>query len=123
MSRDHFFNLPRPNLVSAGFYQILFTIDDEQVALAVEIPKVARKEQALATFAGANHLRGFIRPLPISLHQLRCANDNLANSTLRNLGNSIFCVENSNFDVREGKSNRPSFFSTRTGFATTAICP
>src|SRR5689334_22877360 len=101
MSRDHFFNLPRPNLVSAGFYQILLAIDDEQVAMAVEIPKVASKEQALATFAGANHLRGRVRPHPISLHQLRCANDNLANITLRNFGNSVYCVENSNFDVGE----------------------
>ena len=48
MRREHFLDLARPDLIAAGLDQILLPIDDEQVAVVVEIAEVAGVQPAPA---------------------------------------------------------------------------
>jgi hypothetical protein len=46
MPRDRLFDLARPHLVAAGFDQIFLPIDDEEVAVLVQVSQVARVQEA-----------------------------------------------------------------------------
>src|SRR6185503_13044371 len=105
MRGEYFLNLARPHLEAARLDQLFLAIDDEDVAVAIEIAEIAGVEGALTVASLAQHLPRRVGPLPIALHELRRLDDDLSHFADRELGRAVV-GDDSNDEIREGHSDR-----------------
>src|SRR4029079_3337077 len=61
----------------------------------------------LTCLVGAEHVRSFLWPLPISLHQLRRANHDFTGLSERHCSTPVVRIEDTNLYIGEGKTNGP----------------
>src|SRR5207249_5913145 len=107
--REHFLDLARPHLESARLDQILLAIDDEQIAIFVEVAQIAGMEpapRAALVDVVAEHADGLVGSVPVADHQLRRGKGNFTNLPRWQDARAFVGVIDANVDVWQGHPDR-----------------
>src|SRR5690348_11579523 len=105
MRGDHFFDLARPDLISTRLDQVLLAIDNEQVSIGIEVAEIAGVEGPLTVINDPQDLVRLVRTLPITLHELRRAEDDLPDFTRGYGPRAVFGIDDANVHVRQRHSH------------------
>src|SRR5579872_7486103 len=96
---EHLLDLARVDVVAAADDQVLLAVHDVEVAVLVDPGQVAGVEPAVA-----DRLGGGLGPLPVALHDVRPADDDLAHLALGLL--AVLVVHDPHPDVPDGGADR-----------------
>ena len=96
---EHLLDLAGIDVVAAADDQVLLAIDDEEVAVLVDLREVTGVEPAAAHRLGRR-----VGTLPVALHHVRALDDDLPHLALRDL--LVVLVEDLHLDVADRRADR-----------------
>ena len=110
MGGDDLFDFARPDLEAAGLDEVLLAVDEEEVAVVVEVADVAGEDPAVA-----EHVGGLFGALPIAIHDLGGADDDLAGGVGRLVQQAGLQVDDAQVDIGQGQPGGAVFFQAMHG--------